>query len=263
MKLLQTMTLAAGMLVASILATVSESLSAQILYDPTINALIINGPLVEGDFQSFEAELAKAEGTARYSALAGGIILNSEGGQVEPAFQIMDVVRQKSLQTVIPKNGICFSACAYIFMNGYAPKMHYSAQLGFHATWLKVSDQAPASGRDIKDAFRLGQQDIKRLLATKKIPIDLIFEFLDKGPDELFFIDTVYKARTLNISVFGLFDPQSYPWEDSDENFSGVSPSETSAIWVFFSGEASLAPENMALVEVTNFTELSRAMVRN
>lgn len=239
--------------------SVAVSEAAQIFYNSTKQALIISGPLVEGDFQSFEAELAKTEGKRGYPS----IILDSEGGQVEPAFQIMDVVRRKSLQTIIPKNGICFSACAYIFMNGEKPKMHYSAQLGFHATWLKLSDQEPASGLDIKDAFRSGQQDIKRLLATKKIPIDLILEFLDKRPDELFLIDTVHKARTLDISVFGLFDPQSYPWEYRDENFSGVAPSETSAFWAIMSlegEEESLVPENMALVEVTNFKELSRAI---
>jgi hypothetical protein len=54
--------------------------------------------------------------------------------------------------------------------------------------------------RAIRDLIKLTQ---KHRVGNDLMPKTLIVAMLDKGPDEVFLVDTVYKAAKLNIGLFG------------------------------------------------------------
>lgn len=64
--------------------------------------------------------------------------------------------------------------------------------------------------QDIVDTFALSQQTIKELTKHGRIPLELLLEFLDKGPSELYLVDTAYKAAWLGIVVGGFYNSQLY-----------------------------------------------------
>jgi hypothetical protein len=201
--------------------------------------LPLQGRIEFGDFEKFRQTL---NGTVT-------LVLNSVGGNLNEAQRIMDLLVTppsgiKIDGAYIPQNGICYSACAFIYMHaGYgkpaALKMHYSAKLGFHAPWLENLDNSRLyAAQDIVDTFALGQTTIKELTKHGRIPLELLLNFLDKGPHELFLIDTIYKALRLGILVGGFYDYKLYgPKVDWPENawFGPVFPTRETAVWAMVS----------------------------
>ena len=127
----------------------------------------------------------------------------------------------RSVATLLEPNAQCYSACAIIFMaGGYTfegnfisyRSMYKSARLGFHAPYIKSSGSQQldaavvysAAIRAIRDLANLGknhraQEDV--------MPTVLFAELLSKGPDEVFLIDTVFKAVHSRIRVLGISTP--------------------------------------------------------
>ena len=65
--------------------------------------------------------------------------LNSTGGWVQAALEVGIVVRFYGIQTVIPKNALCISACSMVFVAGWDDKRfaparykHLEGRLGVH-----------------------------------------------------------------------------------------------------------------------------------
>jgi hypothetical protein len=173
------------------------------------------------------------------------LVLNSPGGRLDKAQRIMDLLVDPPSGTEIdgayvPENGECYSACAFIFMHaGYgkqaALKMHYSAKLGFHAPWLKDLDYNRSyTAQDILVTATLSQITIKNLMKHGRIPLELLLEFLDKGPNDFYLIDTPYKAARLGILVGGFFNYELYrrqvDWS-KDGWFGLVVPTKETAFW--------------------------------
>jgi hypothetical protein len=122
---------------------------------------------------------------------------------------------------MIEPNAICYSACALIFMAGnwtfegqYFPDrtLHVTGQLGFHAPYIKGIPQKTYFSLDLEAAYKASIQGIRNLMKLGQehrvsndfMPKTLIVAMLDKGPGELFSVDTVYKAAKLKVRLYGV-----------------------------------------------------------
>ena len=194
------------------------------------NELHLHGPIEPGDFEKFRAKATEATGPFT-------LVLDSPGGRLDEALKIIDhiVSPPNGVQiegAYLPENAECYSACAFIYMHagfGRATdlRMHYTASLGFHAPWL---DGFSTNSKLIADSPRA----IKELTKHGRLPLELLLEFLDKGPNELYLIDTPYRAARYGIVVGGFYDPKLYSrvvsWPEKG-GFGLVAPTRSSAFW--------------------------------
>lgn len=64
------------------------------------------------------------------------IVLKGPGGNLEAAFSMADLIIEKQLATVVPKNTDCASSCALVFLAGSVRTLEEGARLGFHLPFL-------------------------------------------------------------------------------------------------------------------------------
>jgi hypothetical protein len=192
--------------------------------DPVCNVRL-SGPIVAGDNKKLESELDTVGPRGAPSDHALGryrttLCLSSPGGSYSEGLQIANFLLEQHFRTMIEPNAICYSACALIFMAGnfqfegqYFPdrRLHVAGQLGFHAPYIKGIPQQTYSSLDLEAAYRQSIQGIRNLMKLGQthrvsddfMPKTLLVAMLDKGPNELFLVDTVYKAAKLNVKLYG------------------------------------------------------------
>ena len=66
------------------------------------------------------------------------LVLKSEGGMIEVADDIADLVIDAELNTYVEEN--CESACVTIFLAGKNRNMEIGAKIGFHASWWSAEN---------------------------------------------------------------------------------------------------------------------------
>ncbi|MBC3917669.1 ATP-dependent Clp protease proteolytic subunit [Undibacterium sp. CY18W] len=90
---------------------------------PKGDSLYLRGSFGEGSASKFAAELAKA-GQIKF------IVLNSQGGRLLEADKIASMVSERKLDTYV--EGVCVSACTYVFLAGRDRAATVNAKIGFH-----------------------------------------------------------------------------------------------------------------------------------
>lgn len=159
--------------------------------------------------------------------LMGTLCLNSTGGSYKEGLEIAEFLLDQDLTTIVTAGDLCYSACALIFMTGgdwqdgraWYRYLQPGAELGFHAPYItRLPDQLYTKEemeqvynfaiKSIRDLTRLGQQ---HHVPDTFLPTPILTELLDKGPTELFLVDTVYKAAQLKIDLNGASGPKATP----------------------------------------------------
>jgi hypothetical protein len=191
--------------------------------DPVCN-IRLSGPIGAGDSRKLESALdtvSQRSGNDLGSIDARiTLCLNSPGGSYSEGLEIANSLLERHFRTMIEPNAICYSACALIFMAGNWKfegqyfsdrRLHVTGQLGFHAPYIKGIPQQTYSALDLEGAYKESIRGIRNLMRLGQkhrasddfMPKTLIAAMLDKGPGEVFLIDTVYKAAKLNVVLYG------------------------------------------------------------
>jgi hypothetical protein len=184
----------------------------------------LSGPIVAGDNKKVESAFgAVSQRSGEWSGnplAAITLCLNSPGGSYAEGLQIANFLLERHLSTMIEPNSICYSACALIFMaGGYGfegrhfadRRLHVTGQLGFHAPYINGIPQQTYSSLHVEAAYKASIQAIRDLMKLGQkhratddfMPKALLVAMLDKEPNELFLVDTVYKAAKLNVRLYG------------------------------------------------------------
>lgn len=184
-----------------------QALSANVIIGTGECTAILEGDITLGD-------LEKLRPLIKYGDT---LCLNSMGGSFSEGINIAQYLDGKGITTYLPAGTVCYSSCAIVFMAGSEfedvyldkRKMHVTAKLGFHAPYLIL----PAKNYDTKDIERSYTQGLQSVSAMMElgalpgrpdsgfIPSRVILELMKRGPDELYIIDTPYKAKELHIEI--------------------------------------------------------------
>ena len=111
--------------------------------------------------------------------------LNSTGGWVQAALEVGIIVRFYGIQTVIPKNALCISACSMVFVAGWDDKRfaparykHLEGHLGVHRPYIEnfqAADPAVLEAvRSYLAYMKAGDQFYALTIATSPRQIRLI-----------------------------------------------------------------------------------------
>jgi hypothetical protein len=179
----------------------------------------LSGPIVEGDavrLGDVQTALANETSAAGF-AWGYTICLNSPGRSYQEGLAIARLVLKRSLATMIEARADCYSACALVFMSGntrveqylfHKRRLNVLGRLGFHAPYLGAIPDAKYSSANIGQSFENAIHAIGALLKLGKehkmeiLSSDILSEMLEKGPNEAFMIDTVYKAINSSIDLY-------------------------------------------------------------
>jgi hypothetical protein len=145
------------------------------------------------------------------------ICLNSPGGSYPEGLEIARAVLDNHIATLIEARADCYSACALVFMAGnfqfegslgHRRRLNMLGRLGFHAPYLLHPPEKNDSQTDLAGTYEEGVRAIGRLLKLgldhkiDLLPPGVLADMLEKGPDELFMIDTVFKAIKADIPLY-------------------------------------------------------------
>jgi hypothetical protein len=100
------------------------------------------------------------------------IVLSSDGGLVDQALNVARSVRRNGVNTLVPYDGGCYSACALIFLGG---KVRVAdGQLGVHQISSNTGDL---------ESGQLTISDILDVLGDFDVPNDLLVDMFRTAPD--------------------------------------------------------------------------------
>lgn len=148
--------------------------------DLQINIVIAEGPIVSGDAERFLEISHKADRDAEGHV---GLVLNSFGGSVEAAFEMVNAMDKVGVFTIVPDNAICASACAsIIYPSGIRRSIVGTGRLGFHSCYAQIG------GKIEESAFcneKIAEHAVSRGIAHASV--NLFVE--DFGAKEMAWVD--------------------------------------------------------------------------
>jgi hypothetical protein len=193
-------------------------------FQPSECTIQLSGPIVVGDAQRLKALGSQREGKL---ILTGTLCLDSPGGSYKEGIAISELLLDQSMTTIVMPGAVCYSTCALIFMTGgdwqdgraWYRYLQPGAELGFHAPYITRLPNQLYTKDEMEEVFRFAIKSIRDLTRLGRehhvpdtfLPTPILAELLDKGPSELFLIDTVYKAAQLKIDVNGARSPKVTP----------------------------------------------------
>lgn len=198
------------------------SMSANLVNDAAmICNVVVSGSITPGDAEQLDRILSAYPELNQVR-----VCFDSPGGSFAEGIKIAALLADKGIGTGIDAGAQCYSACALAFMGGRSPfgglgtgtlnrYLHVRGKLGFHAPYIgghasntsvpaeKLVEAYNAAVNATNQLVKLGQKHSTAHL----FPPELVREMLDKGPAELFGIDTVGKAIRYRIGLVGSLAP--------------------------------------------------------
>ncbi|WP_271595892.1 hypothetical protein [Bradyrhizobium sp. CCBAU 25360] len=192
------------------------------------------------------------------------LCLRSPGGAYDEGLAIARYLMDEAIGTAIESGAVCGSACALIFMAGSAPWkgqlnrfLHVNGVLAFHAPYLDASKMGPKnySGADVAGSFSQSVQAVNGLikLGKDRVPhffdTQLLSEMLDRGPNEVFAIDTVSKAIRYRVALYGAHAPKMSP-----------QVLVNACINYFYDGNLELTPQELSRIKSTTMKRFPQGL---
>ncbi|NDK37048.1 hypothetical protein [Rhodovulum sulfidophilum] len=182
----------------------------------------MDGPIDAGDADAFQA-MIDALPDQFNDDMNFMICLNSEGGRIEEGLKIGRIIQDNFFGTYVDDGDTCLSACAIAFMHGTIGAweyiltlrmMHPNATLGFHAPSLDVGGDPgamvpfllvqaayQATLQTMSDIVESASQQVSEF-SSPVVPMSLLTEMLEVGPDDFTYVDTLHKAFMWDITIF-------------------------------------------------------------
>lgn len=125
------------MLFIAIIPKIVVSMEFRVFFQPElrINVLIAEGPIISGDAKRFLDIVSRADRDEEGHVI---LVLNSLGGSVDAAFELVRAMDKIGVFTLVPDNALCASACAsIIYPSGIRRNIVGTGRLGFHSCYTK------------------------------------------------------------------------------------------------------------------------------
>jgi hypothetical protein len=141
-------------------------------------ALLLRGPITEGDADRLEAHLAAAEAAPEIVAL------DSPGGLVREALRIGRTLRGEALDTLVADGMICVSSCPYVLAGGVARIVGPDAAVGLHQHYYDTPGYMPVffAVQDIQS----GQAETMRHLIDMGVDPGVMVHALATPPEQIY-----------------------------------------------------------------------------
>lgn len=153
--------------------------------DPSRIVVRMHGLIAEGDFGRFLSVTA--------GATTATLILNGSGGLFDEAMRIGAEIQRRGFATMVSADGVCFSACALVWIAGSERYMARAAQIGFHDTYVEYDGLPRRAG--------LQSPAVGEYLIELGLGEDAVDFVTHPPPDDVTFL-TPMLARGIGINVY-------------------------------------------------------------
>ena len=165
--------------------TIAHAMEFRIFHQPDLkeDVIIGEGPIVKGNSEKFRS-FVKHGSRDKFGNIV--FVLNSPGGDVDEAFQIVAIMDNVKVTTIIPDNAICASACASIlYISGDRHVVLGSGIIGFHTCYATDIGGKLVSAHDELCNERIGTNSF--LHGTDYALVDMFTH--DYGPNKMRYIN--------------------------------------------------------------------------
>lgn len=138
------------------------------------STIYIQGDIMENDGEAFRE-------TIKLHPEASIVSIVSIGGMVDEGLLIAEEIYNRGMTTYIPKDGVCYSMCSFIFLSGKEKIMHLDQRLGFHPPYM-IED-----GKKIVHTDTVAQ--LSWWLGRVGVPLEVIWAMMAVSPDDVFKVD--------------------------------------------------------------------------
>ena len=162
-------------------------------FDELKGVLFLDGNIEEGMYTNFRQAIAENK--------IHTIVLSSLGGNVEEGLNIAGTVFDKGINTYIPKEYECYSACSFIFFAGY--EKYALGKLGVHqAAYADDISEEKISVGVVKTISQISTADILLRLGEFNTPRFVEQRMLRTAPEDMYVFNEkeLNKLGNLNIS---------------------------------------------------------------
>jgi hypothetical protein len=152
-----------------------------------IDRLIIDGEIEAGDSKKliFHAK----ENPKRFSAaLLAGVVLNSNGGNVDEAIKISEILKETLATTMAFAPYKCQSACFYIFA-GSAVRYATPNTIGVHRPYLPRNIMMDISPAAVERFTTEKYNELGKWLAKNSIPQDIVDKSFQRSSQEIYWLN--------------------------------------------------------------------------
>jgi hypothetical protein len=151
----------------------------------------IDGDIVAGDFETFQAKTASLDKAA--------VILRGAGGLIFEAIDIGERIKEKGYSTYVDEN--CTSSCGFIWLAGSPRTKSATANVGFHRPYSLETRTAPGWVVDTVEAYM-------QALGLNKATIEFTLSVTE--PTDVIYL-TENDAKRLGLAVAIVPDPVTAP----------------------------------------------------
>jgi len=130
-----------------------------------------------------EFDLRKALSTHSIHTLS----ISSPGGDVSAGLNIAAAVSDRNINSYIPKNGNCESACSFIFFAGNNRKAGDGSALGVHQ--FAPQQSRITESRDIYQRAQQVMSNILGMISTFDLPAFVTLRMLDTPPERMYYFN--------------------------------------------------------------------------
>ena len=121
---------ALALLIVLWLASPAQAAAVRVVSNGSGQSIVVDGPITFGDIEAFARAVdeIKEKGSAV-------VILTSAGGSGGAGILMGDLVRRSGMNTFVPNEGTCGSACAMIWIAGVQRTAGKNACIGLHGVY--------------------------------------------------------------------------------------------------------------------------------
>lgn len=152
-----------------------------------IERILIEGEIKTGDSKKI-ISLAKKNPERFAKAALGGVILNSNGGNVDEAIKISGVLKDTLATTMAFSPYKCLSACFFIFA-GSAIRYATPNTIGVHRPFLPSELLKSISPSKTEEVMIKKYGELSNWLAKNNIPQDIIDKSFQRSSQEIYWLD--------------------------------------------------------------------------
>lgn len=157
--------------------------------DTALEIIAIEGAIESGDVERFR------QISLKYPKAV--VILNSNGGMLFPAIEIGKIIKIVGNVTVVPKDAVCASSCALIWVAGSTRYLSPEGRVGFHASYRSNEGKLEESG--VANAL------VGNYLTLLNLPQKAIIFATMASPDKISWLTKANKGSVgIDFEDFGL-----------------------------------------------------------
>lgn len=141
-----------------------------------VHVIKFSGEILEGDAYNFKRAIRLS---AAKNTPIEGVILNSIGGDIEESYDMIDLILENKLSTIVPPGAECISACVGMFAAGVDRILHPRSKIGVHR--INVNDEDT-------DSARSASVDMMDVYKDLEIPASIRLKMIETPPEEVTYL---------------------------------------------------------------------------